>query len=116
GGVRGGGARGGGPPADRESDAELLVRYRRGGDAAAFEAIVRRHGPMVWGVCCRSLAVQQDAEDVFQATFLVLVRKAGALSQPDRLGPWLHGVATRTAARARALPARRGRRAPGPPG
>jgi RNA polymerase sigma factor (sigma-70 family) len=98
-----------GPAEEPQSDADLLARYRRG-EAEAFEAIVRRHGPMVWGVCCRSLWSRQDAEDVFQATFLVLVRKAGALSRPERLGPWLHGVATRTAARARCLVASRRRR------
>ena len=89
-------------------DAELLRRFagRRdeAGDAA-FEALVQRHGPMVRGVCRRMLRDPHDAEDAFQATFLVLVRRAGSIARPDSLGNWLYGVAVRTsrAARARAL-------------
>jgi RNA polymerase sigma factor (sigma-70 family) len=90
-----------------EEDARLLARYARQGDEGAFAALVRRHGPMVWAACVRMLPREQDAEDAFQATFLVLARKAGSLRHPDRLGPWLHGVACRTAAKARALMARR---------
>jgi RNA polymerase sigma factor (sigma-70 family) len=88
-------------------DGALLRRFLAEGDESAFEELVARHGPMVLGVCRRLLASPQDADDAFQATFLVLVRKAGRLRDPDRLGPWLYGVATRVAAKARARAARR---------
>jgi RNA polymerase sigma factor (sigma-70 family) len=78
-----------------------LDRFTAHGDENAFAAIIRRHGPMVWGVCTRTLGRAEDAEDAFQATFLVLVRKARSLAQPERLGPWLYGVAQRTAVKAR---------------
>jgi RNA polymerase sigma factor (sigma-70 family) len=93
---------GGGP-----SDDQLLESFASRRDQAAFEALVRRHGPMVLGVCRRILGNRHDAEDAFQATFLVLVRKAGGLRSPDLLGNWLYGVAYRTARRARAMSARR---------
>src|SRR5215469_7474147 len=97
-----------GPAAgDALGDAQLLVRYTRQGDEAAFAALVRRHGPLVWGAVTRVLGRGPDAEDAFQATFLVLVRKAGALRGPDALGPWLYGVAARVALKARAAAARR---------
>src|SRR5439155_18359394 len=86
---------------DRDADADLLGRFTRGGNEAAFAERLKRHGPMVLGVCRRVLRDRHAAEDAFQATFLVLVRKAPALRQPARLGPWLHGVAYRTALRAR---------------
>jgi len=79
------------------TDGQLVFRYARLGDAEAFEELMRRHGPTVWGVCCRVLRRVQDAEDAFQATFLVLARKAGTLREPQRLSAWLHGVAHRTA-------------------
>jgi RNA polymerase sigma factor (sigma-70 family) len=84
------------------SDRELLARFSRARDQDAFALLVRRHGPMVLGVCQRVLNHAQDAEDAFQATFLVLVRKAGSLSQPDLLANWLYGVAYRVARKARA--------------
>jgi RNA polymerase sigma factor (sigma-70 family) len=88
-------------------DGRLLERFARRGEEAAFEALLRRHGPMVLGVCRRLLRDAHAAEDAFQATFLLLLRKAGALRRPESLGPWLHGVARRTALRARAHAARR---------
>src|SRR5690349_11586004 len=84
------------------TDTRLLERFTRHQDEAAFAALVRRHGPMVLGVCQRILHNPHDAEDAFQTTFLVLVRKTGALARPERLASWLHGVACRTALNARA--------------
>jgi RNA polymerase sigma factor (sigma-70 family) len=77
-------------------------------DEAAFAALVRRHGGMVWGVCCRLLRSPQDAEDAFQATFLVLVQKAATLPDRERVGNWLYGVAHQTAVRMRANAVKRG--------
>ena len=70
---------------------------------AAFEALVGRHGPMVWGTCRRILRDQHEAEDAFQATFLLLARKARSIQVDDSLGRWLHGVGVRVAIRARAV-------------
>ncbi len=93
------------------TDAELLDRFGAGADAElAFAALVERHGPLVWGVCRRVLADRTDAEDAFQATFLVLVRKAGSVRVDDSLGRWLYGVSRRVAARTRADRDRRRRR------
>jgi RNA polymerase sigma factor (sigma-70 family) len=86
---------------------QLLERFAADRDPAAFEALVGRHGPMVLGTCRRMLSDPLDVEDAFQATFLVLARKAGSIQDADRLGPWLHGVARRVAARSRALSSRR---------
>lgn len=89
------------------SDCQILTRFLQDGDELAFETIVRRHGPMVLGVCRRILQNHHDAEDAFQATFLVLGRKAGTIKPRSMLGNWLHGVAYRTALKARAARARR---------
>jgi RNA polymerase sigma factor (sigma-70 family) len=89
------------------SDDQLLERFLTERDEAAFEVLVRRHGPMVLGVTRRVLGNTHDAEDVFQATFLILVRKAAALRSRELVGNWLFGVAYRTARRARAMSARR---------
>src|SRR5262249_17501866 len=79
----------------------------REGDEAAFTALVNRHGPMVLGVCRRVLRPAHDADDAFQATLLVLLRKARPLRRPELLGNWLYGVAHRTALKARTLAAKR---------
>jgi RNA polymerase sigma factor (sigma-70 family) len=89
------------------TDGELLERYIAHRDEAPFAALVRRHGPMVWGVCRRLLPILQDAEDAFQATFLVLVRKAASVVPRSMVGNWLYGVAYQTALKARAVAARR---------
>jgi RNA polymerase sigma factor (sigma-70 family) len=89
------------------SDGQLLERYVAGRDEAAFEALLLRHGPMVWGVVRRVVGPGPDAEDAFQATFLVLVRKAAALRARELVGNWLYGVAYRTALKARCAAARR---------
>ena len=89
------------------SDEQLLEVYHSRGDAAALAALVRRHGPMVWGVCRRVLANYHDAEDAFQATFLVLVRKAASIAKPELLANWLYGVAHQTALKALATTAKR---------
>ena len=95
------------------SDGQLLERFaaRRDTDAddaeAAFAALVARHGPMVRRVCRSLLADPHDAEDVFQATFLVLARKAGSIRRPELLGNWLYGTAHRTARKLKVRSARR---------
>jgi RNA polymerase sigma factor (sigma-70 family) len=89
------------------TDGQLLDAFRVHHDEAAFEALVRRHGPMVLGVCRRVLGNCDDADDAFQVTFLVLVRKAASLKRTELLGHWLYGVAYRTALKARTSNARR---------
>jgi RNA polymerase sigma factor (sigma-70 family) len=89
------------------TDAELMRSYVAHRDEGAFETLVLRHGPMVLGVCRRLLANRQDAEDVFQATFLVLVRKAGAVKPREMVGNWLYGVAHHAALKVRANNAKR---------
>jgi len=90
-----------------QTDGQLLEAYTACRDGDAFAELVRRHGPMVWGVCRRMLPNRQDAEDAFQTTFLVLVRKPHSVSPATRVGNWLHGVAVRAALKARAARARR---------
>ncbi len=87
-------------------EGQLLERFIKNRDASALEAIIARHGPMVLGVCRRVLHDPRDAEDAFQVTFLILVKKAGGIRDRERLGPWLHGVAQRVALRARFVAAR----------
>src|SRR5437763_10593695 len=83
-------------------DGQLLGRFVAGRDEAAFEALVHRHGPMVFSVCRRVLRDAHDAEDAFQATFLILARKAASVVKRDVVGSWLYAVAHRTALEARA--------------
>ncbi|HEV3262748.1 MAG TPA: sigma-70 family RNA polymerase sigma factor [Gemmataceae bacterium] len=95
------------PAGGGAGDAMLLEAFAARHDPAAFAALVQRHGPMVLSVCRQVLRHAHDAEDAFQATFLVLVHKAGAIGRPERLANWLHGVAYRVAMRARAESGRR---------
>jgi RNA polymerase sigma factor (sigma-70 family) len=98
-------------PAARDgiSDAQLLERFLVQGDQAAFELLLWRHGPMVWGLCRRILHDHHEAEDAFQATMLVLARKAGSIGQSHSIASWLYKVAYRIALRARAASSRRAR-------
>src|SRR5262245_35501756 len=83
------------------TDGQLLEAFAARRDEAAFDTLMHRYGPLVWGVCRRVLHEEHDAEDAFQATFLVLVRKARAVSRRDSVRSWLYGVALRTALRAK---------------
>jgi RNA polymerase sigma factor (sigma-70 family) len=89
------------------SDGQLLTRFIASRDEASFTTLVRRHGPMVLGVCRRVLRDFHDAEDAFQATFLVLARKAPSVLRRESVGSWLYGTAYRTALEANATIARR---------
>jgi RNA polymerase sigma factor (sigma-70 family) len=105
------------------TDRQLLERFLAAQDEAVFEALVRRHGPMVYHVCWRVLQHAEDTEDAFQATFLLLARKLPTVRKRDSLASWLHGVAHRVALDAKAQVARRhrhearaaGNSHPGPP-
>lgn len=92
---------------DGLGDGALLQGFIADRDGAMFEALVERHGPMVWGVCRRVLGNVHDAEDAFQATFLVLARKAASVRPREKLPSWLYGVACQTAVRVRCARARR---------
>src|SRR5262249_291711 len=83
------------------SDAQLLEQFALHRHEPAFEALLHRHGPLVFGVCRRMLFDRQDAEDAFQATFLVLARKAGSITRRALLSNWLYAVAFRVAGGAR---------------
>jgi RNA polymerase sigma factor (sigma-70 family) len=91
-------------------DMQLLTRFLASRDESAFTTLVQRYGAMVWGLCVRCLGNTPEAEDAFQATFLVLVRKASSLRGPESLGPWLYGVAYRTAWKLQGQRARRAAR------
>src|SRR6516165_7638634 len=92
------------------TDGQLLDAYLRSREEGAFADLVQRHGPMVWGVCRRVLRGHHDTEDAFQATFLVLVRKATSIVPKDMVANWLYGVAHQTALKARARAAKRSTR------
>jgi RNA polymerase sigma factor (sigma-70 family) len=92
---------------ERMSDRELMARFARSGDESAFEALVGRHGPMVLRVCRQMLGDLHDAQDAFQATFLVLACKADSVRRHDSAASWLHGVALRVARTSRKATARR---------
>src|SRR6266446_3574000 len=105
------------------SDRVLLARFIAQGDHAAFTALVQRHGPMVRGVCQRLLGSSADVDDAFQATFLLLVRKAATIRKADSVASWLYGVAYRVArgmrngvARRQAMERKAVQRAPDDPG
>jgi len=89
------------------TDGELLQRVASQRDQASFAVLVRRYGPLVLSVCRRVLRQEQDAEDAFQATFVVLFRKAGSISKRESVGSWLYSVAYRTARKAKVKRARR---------
>src|SRR5262245_58317663 len=89
------------------TDSRLMESFRANGEQAAFEILVKRHGPMVLGVCRRVIGNLHDAEDALQAVFLVLAKKAASITRRDLIGNWLYGVAYRTALQARVRLGRR---------
>src|SRR5437868_13886699 len=89
-------------PADLACDAQLLARFTAGHDPNAFADLVARHGPMVLSVCRGILRNWHDAEDAFQATFLVLAKKAASIRKGESIAAWLYGVAYRAAVKAQA--------------
>src|SRR5215470_2538841 len=92
-----------------QSDRQLVEQFLAGRDEAVFETIVRRHGAMVYRVCWRVLQQEQDAEDAFQATFLILAQRLRTVRRHASLASWLHGTAHRVALKARAQAATRRR-------
>src|SRR5437867_3453503 len=93
---------------DRDvTDGQLLQRFLDQRDEAAFELLLRRHGPLILGVCRRLLHNDADADDAFQAVFLVLLRKAAGFRTRRTVGDWLYGVAFNTALKARAASVKR---------
>src|SRR5262249_28887070 len=94
-------------PAEARSDGGLLTAFLAAGDTDAFAELVARFGPMVFAVCRRVTGHQQDAEDAFQATFVILARKAASIVPREAVGNWLYGVAVRTAREARVMAAKR---------
>src|SRR5262245_14603475 len=95
---------------ETQANCQLLGAVVRHRDESAFERLVRRHGPIVFGVCRRLLGNDHDAADAFQATFLVLARKAASIRAPEALGAWLYNVAYRTSMKARSIRAKRAAR------
>jgi RNA polymerase sigma-70 factor (ECF subfamily) len=89
------------------TDRDLLQRFVRHRQEDAFAVLVQRHGALVLNVCRRLLRSEQDTEDVFQATFLLLARKASSVPWRDSVGPWLHSVALRLAQKLRTAETRR---------